>query len=135
MWFKRVKKFFDKSNGTSSITDPVLIMWHHNDKLIAVMDVHVDNFLCAGTDLFYLKIIPKVTETFSVSTEENCNFRYLGLNIQSEKIHISIDQNNYIEQLKKVNINPVRKFQKRKRNIKSINWSTSLDIKSHSTRY
>ena len=135
MWFERVKKFFDKSNGTSSITDPVLIMWHHNDKLIAVMDVHVDNFLCAGTDLFYLKIIPKVTETFSVSREENCNFRYLGLNIQSEKIHISIDQNNYIEQLKKVNINPVRKFQKRKRNIKSINWSTSLDIKSHSTRY
>ena len=75
------------------------------------MDVHVDNFLCAGTDLFYLKIIPKVTETFSVSREENCNFKYLGFNIQSEKI--SIDQNNYSEQLKKVNINPVRKFQKK----------------------
>ena len=47
---------------------------------------------------------------FSVGIEENCNFRYLGLNIQSEKFHIAIDQNNYTEQLKKVDIDPVRKF-------------------------
>ena len=85
---------------------------------------------------FCLNIISKLKETFSVGREENYNFRYLGLNIQSEKIHIAIDQNNYIEQLKKIDINAVPKFQKlRKRNIKSKNWSTSLDIKSHSTRY
>ena len=47
---------------------------------------------------------------FSVGIEENCNFRYLGLNIQSEKFHIAIDQNNYTEQLKKVDIDPVHKF-------------------------
>ena len=144
MWFKRVKKFVGENSETSSITDPALFMRHHNDKLIGVMTVHVDDFLCAGLDLFYLNIISNSRQPFSVGKEENCNFRYLDLNIESEKIHIAIDQNNYIEQLKKVDINPLFKFKFkkkknftwfRKRNIKSKNWSTSLDIKSHSTRY
>ena len=91
--------------------------------------------------MFYLNIVSKLREIFFVGREENCNFRYLALNIQPEKIHTAIDQNNYIEQLKKVDINPVFKFQKKLtlsdsvRNIESKNWSTSLDIKSHSTRY
>ena len=60
MWFKRVKMFVDENNGTSSITDTAIFMWHHNDKLIGVMTVRVDDFLCAGTDLFYLNIISKL---------------------------------------------------------------------------
>ena len=72
------------------------------------------DFLCAGLDLFYLNIISNSRQPFSVGREENCNFRYLDLNIQSEKIHIAIDQNNYIEQLKKVDINPLFKFKKKK---------------------
>ena len=110
MWFKRVKKFVDENNRTSSTTDTALFMWHHNDKLIGVMTVKVDGFLCAETDL-YLNIILKLRATFFIGSEENCNFWYFGLNIQSEKFHIAIDQNNYIEQLKKVVINPVREFQ------------------------
>ena len=94
MWFKRVKKFVNENNGMSSITDPALSMWYHNDKLFGVMTVHVDDFLCAGTDLLYRSVILKLRETFSVGREENCNFRYLGLNIQSEKFHIATDQNN-----------------------------------------
>ena len=64
-------------------------MRHHNDKLIGVTTVHVDDFVCVGTYLFYLNI-SKLRETFSVGKKENCNFRYLGLNIQSEKIHIAV---------------------------------------------
>ena len=40
---------------------------HHNDKVIGVMTVHKDDFLWAGTDLFYLNIISKLRETFSIS--------------------------------------------------------------------
>ena len=115
MWFKRVKKFVGENSETSSITDPALFMRHHNDKLIGVMTVHVDDFLCAGLDLFYLNIISNSRQPFSVGREENCNFRYLDLNIESEKIHIAIDQNNYIEQLKKVDINPLFKFKFKKK--------------------
>ena len=66
--------------------------------------------MCAEIDLFYGSVISKLKKMFSVGIEENCNFRYLGLNIQSEKFHIAIDQNNYTEQLKKVDIDPVHKF-------------------------
>ena len=96
----------------SSITNPALFMWHHhNDKLIGVMTVHVDDFLCAGTDLFYLSIISKLRETLSAG-RGNCDFQYLGSHIQSEKFHIAIDQNNNIEQLKKVDTDPVCKSPK-----------------------
>ena len=97
------------------------------------MTLHVET----GTDVFYLIIISKLWESFSVGREENCDFWFLGLDIQSEKFHIAIDQNNHIEQLKKEDINPVCKFQKNnlKGHIKSKNWSTISDIKSHSTRY
>ena len=112
MWFKRVKKFIDENDWTSSITNPALFMWHHhNDKLIGVMTVHVDDFLCAGTDLFYLSIISKLRETLSAG-RGNWDFQYLGSHIQSEKFHIAIDQNNNIEQLKKVDTDPVCKSQK-----------------------
>ena len=42
---------------------------HHNDKVIGVMTVHKDDFLWAGTDLFYLNIISKLRETFSIGRE------------------------------------------------------------------
>ena len=29
--------------------DPALCMWHHNDKLIGMMTVHLDDFLRAET--------------------------------------------------------------------------------------
>ena len=45
-----------------------------------------DDFLCAGTELFYQNVIHKFWETFSVDKEENCSFKYLGLNIKAGKI-------------------------------------------------
>ena len=52
MWFKRVKQIVYESSRTLSITDPALSMWHHNDKLIGVITVHVDGSLCAGKNVF-----------------------------------------------------------------------------------
>ena len=62
----RVKKFVDENNRTSSITDSALFMWHHNDKFIGVMTVHVDDFLYAGTDLFYLKHVSAIFYQFFI---------------------------------------------------------------------
>ena len=62
-------------------------MWHHNDKLTGVMNVHVDDLLYERKDLFYLNIILKLREMFSIGREESCNFRYLGLNILREISH------------------------------------------------
>ena len=83
-------------------------MWHHNDKLIAEMRVYVDEFFCAGIALLYRSVTLKLRETFSAGREENCNFRYLGLNIQSDKFYIAIDRNNYIEQ--STHFSPVSHF-------------------------
>ena len=66
-------------------------MLHHKNELIGIMTVQVDDFLCAGTELFYKNVIHKFWETFSVGKEENCSFKYLGLNIKVGKNQINVD--------------------------------------------
>ena len=56
MWYKWVKKFVYGNGGNSSITDPALFMWHCNNKLSCIMTVHEDNFLCARTDSYFIKM-------------------------------------------------------------------------------
>lgn len=87
-------------------------MLHHNDKVTGVMTVHIDGVLWAGSDLFDQSVISKLAEILPAGIGENFDFQYLGLNIQSETFHFAIDQNNCTEQLKKVDIDPVGKFQK-----------------------
>ena len=41
----------DTHTHTHTHTHTALFIWHHNDKLTGVMTVHVDDFLCAETDL------------------------------------------------------------------------------------
>ena len=59
MWYTWVKKFVYENGGKSFITDLALFIWHHKNKLIGIMIVHVDAFLCAGTELFYQNVIYK----------------------------------------------------------------------------
>ena len=84
-------------------------MWHHNNSLVGILTVHVDNFLRVGTVFFvvvvvfggffwffffsFKNVISKLRGTFSVGKEEDCIFRYLGRNIISYQEQLTIDQN------------------------------------------
>lgn len=51
----------------------------------------------------------KLRETFSVDREGNCDLKYRSLYVKSSKHQITIDQFNYIEQLKKMEIDSTHK--------------------------
>ena len=57
---KLVKKFIYENGGKSSITDSALFMWHHNNKLTGVKNVHVDDILFAETEFFHQNVIYKL---------------------------------------------------------------------------
>lgn len=82
MWYELVKKFVYENGSKSSITRPALFRWRHNNKFIGIITVHADDFCCAGKELFDQNVIYKLREIFSVGKEENCNFKYLGLNVE-----------------------------------------------------
>ena len=68
-------------NGKMSVLDDALFMWHKNGVLIGMVAVHVEDFLCAGNDMFLKKVKPCLGDTFSVGKEEATTFRYIGLHL------------------------------------------------------
>ena len=77
-------------------------MCHKKNKLISIIGIYVDDFLCGG-EKFYL-IDKKLNESFSLGKEEVKCFRFLGLNLKTECNTISLDQNHYIDNISKINL-------------------------------
>ena len=59
-------------------------------------------------------MISKLPQTFSIRQEQDRNFRYFGLNITFEQEQLTIDQNDYINQLTKLQIDQSRKCNRNK---------------------
>ena len=85
-------------------------MWHDkNNKIIELIAVHVEDFLCTGENSSLESILTKLRKSFSVGKEEQKCFRFLGLNVQSKPNEILLDQNHYICNISKTLLSPSRK--------------------------
>ena len=63
---------------------------------------HVDNMIWGGDEMFETNIITKLTHTFQFECEEIVAFTYTGIElVQDSDLSISINQNNYINSIKK----------------------------------
>ena len=92
-------------DGVSSKLDPLLFLcYNKNNNLIGYILVHVEDFLFTGTQQFHKTIISKLRKTFQVVKENKLDFEYIGLNLVTTKTHISLDQLQYINNLKKIGI-------------------------------
>ena len=68
-------------------------------------------FVGGGTNDFEREVIQKVREEFKTSKEEKETFKYLGLNIRSFKNEIQIHQDEYIKEVRPVDITRERKLE------------------------
>ena len=110
----QVTSFVEFTRGVTSNLDPFLFLWCNKiNNLIDYILVDVEVFLFAGIRQFHKTIVSKKRETFQVDKEDKRDFNYIGLNIVTTKIHISLDQYQYINNLKKID--------------------TALDLKSNNT--
>ena len=85
-----------------SLLDPAMFMFftskpEKDDIGLAV--THVDDIVHAGDKNFDTTVIKPLKESFKFGSEENLEFRYVGLNIKQSKDIIVIDQNHYVESL------------------------------------
>ena len=82
-------------------------MWHdENNKIIKLIAVHVDDFLCTSKSLFLETILGKLRKSFSIGNKEQECFHFLGLNIKLQNNEILLDQNHYKNNISKVLISP-----------------------------
>ena len=73
-----------------------------------IIRIYVDDFLWAGTYLFYKKVIKILESMFLIGSSASITFTYVGLSIKSYKDGLTIDLDQYIESLKPIPISKAR---------------------------
>ena len=89
-----------------SLLDPALYIYfpstqnqEEDKEPVGLAVTHVDDILHAGEEEFEEKVMEPLKTKFKFGSEENCKFKYVGLNITQTKVMISIDQDHYVEAL------------------------------------
>ncbi|XP_064083960.1 uncharacterized protein LOC135199734 [Macrobrachium nipponense] len=88
--------------------DPALF-WLRDGKAEGVVCIHVDDFLWAGTPEFKRQVIDQLRETFTIGSSETKAFKYVGINVVSNKNgSIALDQFQYAMTLKPIPVSRQR---------------------------
>ena len=112
-WYTRVKEELINLGGVASQYDKCLYLWYHDDgSLRGPIALHVDDFVFCGTCEWNDTVIHELCTKFKISKSEKWSFRYLGINVVQTKDSVYVDQNNYIQELKPIEIDGERALQK-----------------------
>ena len=96
-WYNKVKSELMELKGKPSTYDPALYIWQKGNELIGLLGSHVDDFLFCGTREFHIDIISNIKQTFKISAEASCSFKYLGLQVNQTNGRIQISQEECVE--------------------------------------
>ena len=103
-WYNSVKAYLLSIGLVMSKADPALFYYHKDNNLIGMIAIHVDNFLWSGTTDFERNFISKLRNMFVIGKENQSIFKYLGINLIEKDSDITIDQINYSENIKPINL-------------------------------
>ena len=102
-WYLRVKQELLQLGVKISKFDSALFSWHWDGECQGVICVYVDDFLWAGTDLFYERIIQKLEKLFLIGRFGEGEFKYIGLKINNNNDAVTtIDQLEYASSVKPI---------------------------------
>ena len=79
--------------------DEVLFILRDKGELPGLIGCHVDDFIYGGSVLINQQVIDKIKEKFEISQEDDCMFKYVGQKMKQTHSEISIDQQQYIDDL------------------------------------
>ena len=103
-WYNSVKAYLLSIGLVMSKADPALFYYHNDNNLIGMIAIHVDDFLWSGTTDFERNFISKLRNMFVIGKENQSIFKYLGINLIEKDSDITIDQINYSDNIKLINL-------------------------------
>ena len=135
-WYERVVQELKSSEGKTSLYDEAMFIWHDQNRLIGLLDSHVDDFVYCGTPKWHETVITPLFETFNIRESHSGSFKYVGLNVVQNNETVMIDQNVYIKKLEFIPISAERAKQRdetltdvEKKNLRSLSgqllWATT----------
>ena len=104
LWYLKVVNHLEE-NGMDQVTgDEATYYYRVNDKLEGIIVLHVDDFLCLGSDLFFSSVVDSLKRKFKFSKIEKSKFRFCGIdiNVTSEGIYVS--QNEYVNAIEEIDV-------------------------------
>ena len=110
-FYESVKEELLKLGFTQCNLDPAVFYLQERKKLEGIICCHVDDFLHAG-DLRFEKLMERLRARFSAGRVEEKAFKYIGFQIEQLPNSIVLDHSDYINNMKKVTLDPGRASQK-----------------------
>ena len=110
-FYESVKEELLKLGFTQCNLDPAVFYLKERKKLKGIICCHVDDFLHAG-DLSFEKLVKRLRARFSAGRVEEKAFKYVGFQIEQLPNSIVLDHSDYINNMKKVTLDPGRASQK-----------------------
>ena len=111
-WYLTVSKEIINTNCAKSRYDDTIFFWNHARYLNGLLCCHVDDLFWGGTDLFQRNVIDALKRSFKISQEFHQSFKFLGLSIEDGELGISLQQQQYINEIEEIKIDVLRKQNK-----------------------
>ena len=103
-WYMAVRETLLSLNMKSVSGDDAFFYLTIDGKLSGLCILHVDDFLLGGNTEFYKLIQRSLIGRFTFGKIEIEKFKFMGLNIQQTTDGILVDQNEYIQSIKPIEI-------------------------------
>jgi hypothetical protein len=100
-WFDRLVEVCPASGLTTATTDEGLLIMTSGEQIVGVLELHVDDAICGGTEKFH-DVMEKIGKPLAVWSHETSNFRYKGLRVstvfkeEQTVFEINVDGDDYL---------------------------------------
>jgi hypothetical protein len=111
-WYLNVSEHLKRFGCVQTKLDPSVFVYKQGNKLLGLVLLHVDDFLHIGNAEFYSQVMDKIRSTFSAGKIERNVFRYVGLDINQQRMGIHLSQSQYIEKLELMPVSANRRMNK-----------------------
>ena len=103
-WFDTLRTSLIALDCKQSIYDPSFFMNYEEGMLAGMFISHVDDFLFAGSENFMQNVIGGIKAEFIISSEQEGNFKYVGLYINQDNGVITLSQEHFGEKIQPIKL-------------------------------
>lgn len=108
-WYNTLSSDLKELGCEQSALDPTVFRYYEGNTLLGLFVCHVDDFLYSiGTKVFSDQVVSKLHKKYSISSQNLGSFAYVGLNLKPLKNGISIDQIDYTQSIRPVNMSEIK---------------------------
>ena len=105
LFYLELKTKLEKLGLKEVSGDPGMFTMHLDGKLVGIVCCHVDDLFMAGNDDSFSSVVNKLFNLFKFSKVEKKRFKYVGCEVEKHANgNITLNQNEYIDKIKEVNI-------------------------------